>query len=64
MSTETTQILEELKAIRTELDYIKDNMPDKDMFFTLEEKKLLDESYKNEKEDRLISNKALRERLR
>ena len=49
MITETKRILNELKVIKNELNYIKTNMPDKDMFLTSEEKKLLEESYNNEK---------------
>lgn len=62
MATET-KILDELKAIRTELDFIRDNMPDKDMFLTTEEKLFLAESYKNEKEGKLVSSNDLRKQL-
>ena len=60
---ETKQILEELKIIKEELDFIKGNMPDKDIFLTTEEKQLLEESFKNEKEGRLVSSKELRKQL-
>jgi len=62
MSTEV-KILEELKAIKEELDYIKENMPDKEMFLSLEEKQLVEESYKNEKEGKIVSSKDLRKQL-
>lgn len=62
MATEA-KILGELKAIRTELDLIKENMPDKQMFLSTEEKFLLEESYKNEKEGKLVSSKNLRKQL-
>ena len=63
MATEIKEILEELKAIKVELDYIRENMPEKDMFLTSEEKNLLQESYNNEKEGKLISNKELKRQL-
>lgn len=63
MTTETRQILEELKTIRFELGFIKENMPDKSMFLNAEEKELLEESYKNEKECKLVSSKDLRKQL-
>lgn len=62
MTTEA-RILDELKAIRTELDLIRENMPDKEMFLTTEEKLLLEESHKNEKEGKLVSSKDLRRQL-
>ena len=64
MTTEAKEIIEELKVIRSELDYIKKNMPTKDIFLTAEEKKLLEESYKNEKEGKLLSSKQLRKVLK
>jgi len=63
MATEAKQIMEELKIIKIELDYIKENMPDKDMFLTNEERILLEQSYKNEKEGNLVSSKNLRKQL-
>lgn len=63
MTTETQQILEELKLIKEELDSIKENMPDKDMFLSSEEKKLLEQSFMNEKEGKLVSGKELRKLL-
>lgn len=38
------ELIEEIKAIRKDLDYIKDNMVDKDMILTPKEKERLDES--------------------
>jgi len=63
MSTEDKQILEELKAIRSGLDFIKDNMPDKDMFLSVKEKLLLEESHRNEKAGKLVSSKDLRKQI-
>jgi len=64
MSADERQILSELKAIRNELSYIKVTMVDKDMLLTDEEKKLLDQSHKNEKQLRLVSSQELRKKLK
>lgn len=64
IATETKQIFAELKAIRSELVYIKEHIQDKDIFLTNEERKLLDQSYKNEKEGKLVSSKNLRKQLK
>ena len=52
-------IINELKSIKTELDYIKENMVDKNMFLDAEEMKLLQESYENEKRGELTSQEEL-----
>jgi len=57
------QVLEELKEIRKELKIIKETIPDKEMFLSVEEEKLLEESYVNEKKGDLISDKDLRKEL-
>ncbi|MBW2975014.1 hypothetical protein KY366_04825 [Candidatus Woesearchaeota archaeon] len=44
------QIVNELKAIRNDLDFIKDNMIDRDMILTPEEEKRFEESLKEHKE--------------
>ena len=44
MTTETKQILSELKAIRQELDYIKEHMVDVDTILTPDEETRLKES--------------------
>lgn len=64
MATESKQILDELKAIREELDYIKENMVDKEMLLTPKERELLEKSYKHEKEGSLIPSKQLREQMK
>ncbi len=63
MTSETKEILGELKAIRAELDYIKDNMAEKDMFLTPEEKQLVEASYLHEKEGKLFASKDLRKQI-
>ncbi|MEK6948402.1 MAG: hypothetical protein AABX19_04130 [Nanoarchaeota archaeon] len=62
MTTEA-KILQELKAIRQDLDYLKENMAEKNMFLSTEEKQLLEESFKNEKENKLVSSKDLKKQL-
>lgn len=57
------QILRELKEIKSDIKTIKENMPDKDMFLTAEEERLLEESYENEKKGELISSGKLRKEL-
>ena len=64
MSADERQILSELKAIRNELSYIKVTMVAKDMLLTDEEKKLLDQSHKNEKQRRLVTSQELRKKLK
>ena len=64
MVKEIAQIMSELKNIREEIEYIRNNMPDKEMFLDLEEKQLLKESHKHEKEGKLISSKELKKKLR
>jgi hypothetical protein len=64
MSADERQILSELRAIRNELSYIKVTMVDKDMLLTDEEKKLLDQSHKNEKQRRLVSSQELQKKLK
>ena len=63
MAAEAQLIMDELKGIKEELDFIKENMPSKDMFLTTEEKVLLEESFQHEKEGKLVSDEELRKRL-
>ncbi len=53
-------IMDELDLIKEELGKIEEAIPDKDMFLTAEEAKLIEESYMHEKEGKLISGKGLR----
>ncbi len=57
------QIMDELRNIKEELKYIKDNMPNKDIFLDAEEKQLLQESFRHEKAGTLISGKDLKKKL-
>lgn len=63
MDVSMNTILNELKNIKTELDYIKQHMPDKDSFMSAEETKLLNESYENEANNELTSSDDLRKEL-
>jgi hypothetical protein len=64
MATESQQILKELKEIKEEIEFIKENMPDREMFLTVEERQLLEESYINEKNNELISGRDLRKKMK
>ena len=59
----TDAILSRLDSIKSELDYIKEHMVDKDMFLDKEEMKLLEESYENEKKGELLSQEELEKEL-
>ena len=63
MNNTEKKILDELKEIRIEIKFIKDTMPDKEMFLTAEEEKLLEESYISEEKGKLVSSKTLRKEL-
>jgi hypothetical protein len=63
MPTEAKEILDEIRTIKDELAYIKEHMPDKEMFLTAEEKQLLEASYQSEKEGKTISGAELRKKL-
>lgn len=57
------EILNKLKKIEVEIEFIKESMPNKNMFLDAEEKGLLKESYENEKKGLLISAKDARKHL-
>jgi len=60
---ETKEILDKLRKIEIEIEFIKERMPNKDMFLDSEEKVLLEESYENEKKGILVSAKEARKQL-
>jgi len=60
METEIKEILNKLNKIEIEIEFIKESMPNKNMFLTSEEKELLLESYENEKNGQLVSAKEVR----
>lgn len=49
------QVLQKLERIEEEIKDIKEHMVDVDTILTEEEKRLLDESIKHEKEEKLVS---------
>lgn len=63
MEMENKQLLDELKRIRIDIEFIKKSMPDKEMFLTADEEILLEESYINEKKGGLISSEKLRKEI-
>ena len=52
-------ILERLDEIKKEVEEIKDHMVDVDIILTEEERVMLDESIKHEKEGKLVSLKEI-----
>ena len=63
MATESKVVMEQLKSIKEELDYIKEHMVDRDMFLDAEEMKLLQESYEHEQQGELASQEELEKEL-
>ena len=63
MISETQQILKIINELKSVIKIIKEMIPDKEMFLTIEEEILLEESYAHEKEGILISSKDLRKKL-
>ncbi len=55
MTTDAKQILDELKVIRMELEYIKEHMVDVDTVLTPEEEERLNESLSDFKEGKTTS---------
>ena len=64
MSTTSTQILEELKTIKLDLEYIKVHMVDVDTILTPEEEERLEESLQDFREGKTTSLEEMeKERL-
>lgn len=63
MMKDLKPIMDELKIIRDKLEYIEEIIPDKDMFLSVEESTLLEESFAREKEGKLITSKELKRKL-
>ncbi len=63
MTTETQQILEELKTMKVDLEFIKKHMFDPDTIMTTEESKRFEQSMKEFKEGKTISLKDLKKEL-
>lgn len=64
MEGETQQILQELKEIKVDIKFIMASMPDKDMFLSVDEEKLLQASFENEKKGVLVSSESLRNEIK
>jgi hypothetical protein len=58
------EILIKLAKLQADVDYLRRHIKDEDIFLSEEEEKLLEESYENEKNGKLISSKKLREELK
>jgi len=63
MEADIKKIIDDLNEIKSEIHDIKVNMPNKDIFLSSEEAKLLEESYENEKKGKLTSSNDLRKEL-
>ena len=63
METENVKIIEELKIIRKDIDYIKEHMIDMDSFLTKKESKQLDESIKNFREGKTTALEDFKKEL-
>lgn len=55
MTAEIKQVLEKLDVIKSELDFIKDHMVDRDSILTTEEEERLEESLEDLKRGRTVS---------
>lgn len=62
-SVSLKEIMLKLVRLQQDVSLIKEQMPDKDMFLSHEEKQLLDESYDSERKGNLISAKEVRKQL-
>ncbi len=63
MEEDVHQLFKEIRTIRDEVIYIRRHMPDREMFLTAEEKRLLEESFVNERRT-MLTGAALRKKLR
>jgi len=63
MEADITSVMKELKLIKHELEEIKENMPDREMFLTADETCLLHESFASENKGELKSTRDLMREL-
>ncbi len=63
MTTESKQILEELKSIKSDLEYLKEHFVDSDSVMTEEDYESLLEYRKEKKSNKLISHESLKKEL-
>ena len=57
------KVFDELRTIKIEIEFIKEHMVDADTILTSEERVLVDESFKNEKNGELVTSVELRKEL-
>ncbi|MEK6819516.1 MAG: hypothetical protein AABY10_06315 [Nanoarchaeota archaeon] len=57
------EVLLKLAKIQNDMEYLKKHVKNEDIFLSEEEEKLLQDSYKNEKEGKLISHSQLKKEL-
>ncbi len=57
------EILIRLARLQSDIDYLKKHIKDEDIFLSEEEEILLQESYENEKDGKLLSSKEARKEL-
>ncbi|MEK6800839.1 MAG: hypothetical protein AABY05_02810 [Nanoarchaeota archaeon] len=57
------EVLIKLAKIQNDVEYLKKHVKNEDIFLSEEEEKLLQDSYKNEKEGKLISHSQLKKEL-
>jgi len=62
-SVSSQEVVKELKAIRQDLDYIKDHMVDSDSILTEEDYKALQAYREEKKAGKLISHEQLKKEL-
>ncbi len=63
MATETKQILEKLDAIKSELDYIKENMIDADMILSEDDRTALKKANEEFEKGETISHEDIKREL-
>ncbi|MBI5392366.1 hypothetical protein HZA96_00725 [Candidatus Woesearchaeota archaeon] len=56
-------ILEKLEKIEKNIEDIREHMVDADIILTEDERKLVEDSYENEKKGKLLSSKQLKKEL-
>jgi hypothetical protein len=57
------EILIKLAKLQSDVDYLREHVKDEDTFLNEEEENLLEESYENEKEGKLLSSEKARKEL-
>ncbi len=63
VKTDLHKIIANLAKLQADVDYIKSQLTDEDLFLTEDEEKLLEESYKNEKKGKLKSSSQIKKEL-